>query len=660
MGIWVSYYLRPEIIYTKLVLFAGIFLLGLGLLASRKIPSPLYLTFTVIAFFAFGSYRLALTLPDNQPDHYLHQLDNREHLYDFKLVESLNPTRSKIRWKAKVIAVDGIQKSGLVLIDIPDSLNAQFWAVGDRILAWNTLYKPRSGLNPHNFDYASYLATDAIFALFYLKPDNFRHIPEQNPSWLEGISRLRNTLIVELKKSNLTEEQSGLAQALLLGYRGLSPEQYTNYQRAGAAHILAVSGLHVGIFCAIIGWLFWPIRLLKFGRILHGLFVIVLLWSYVFLAGGGAAIFRAAVLFTLLTYAMLTEKSGQSMHFWALAVLFLLGLVNPLWLFRPGFLLSFAAVWSILMFYPKLYKIWPFKKGGFAYIGQLNCLGLAAQIGVLPISLYYFHQFPLHFLLANLLMVPYLGIVLGWGYLELIGLYFKIAPNWLTVSYGWLLNCLNYLTTRLGNLDDLIISNISWGIPELLISLLGILVLAYRIRLGRLQTLSIALGLLALLEGYWIFESFKSAQIQALIIPHQNDKISIWMRNGRELTVFTRNSVRPQSGIDAYITGERINKILFRPLQNAYMLNNERLLIIDSVGIYPKTGYRPAFVILTGSPKVHLGRVIETLKPQLIIADGTNYNWSINRWKQTCHEYSIPFYATSEVGAYVKYIRAFP
>lgn len=659
LGIWFSYQLKPELYYGHLGVLLGILILGLGLSAGRKISTSLYLALTIIAFFSFGFYRLSLAIPENQPSHYIHKFDNRDHLYEFKLVEFQNPTPNKMRWKARLIRRDGVENSGMVLITIPDSLNAHLWGAGDRIVTWCPLSKPRSSQNLHDFDYASYLATDNIYAICYLKSENYRQIPELNPTWKERLSRLRNQLIKNLEESGLSEAQSGLAQALLLGYKGLNPEQYANYQRAGASHILAVSGLHVGIFCAIMGWLLGPIRYLKYGRKLHGLLVILLLWGYVFLAGGGAAIFRAAVLFTLLTYAIISEKSGQSMHFWALAILFLLGVVNPLWLFHPGFLLSFSAVWSILMFYPKLYKIWPYKKGLLAYLGQLNCLGISAQLGVLPVSLYYFHQFPLHFLLSNIMLVPYLGIVLGWGYSVLIGLYFNLAPWWLISGFGWLLNVLNYLTNRLGNLDNMVITEITWGIPELMITLLGIVILAYRIRFGQFRTLSIALSLLLLLECYWIFDTVKASRVREWIIPHQTGQSSMWFRNGLKLTVFTQNAEHAKIDVTAYGIGERLKNIQYKNLQNSYLINKEQILLIDSAGIYPKTGYNPRFIVLSGSPKIHLGRVIETLRPEMIIADGSNYRDYLTRWEITCHQYNIPFYATATMGAFIKNIDPF-
>jgi competence protein ComEC len=134
----------------------------------------------------------------------------------------------------------------------------------------------------------------------------------------------------------------------------------------------------------------------------------------------------------------------------------------------------------------------------------------------------------------------------------------------------------------------------------------------------------------------------------------------MWFRNGPKLTVFTQNAEQAKIDATAYGIGERLKNIQYKSLQNSYLINKEQILLIDSAGIYPKTGYNPRFIVLSGSPKVHLGRVIETLRPEMIIADGSNYWDYLTRWEITCHQYNIPFYATAKKGAFINNIDSSP
>ena len=199
-----------------------------------------------------------------------------------------------------------------------------------------------------------------------------------------------------------------MGAALLTGYReALDEEISLAYAATGTAHIIAISGLHLGLIQKALMLLFAPLLRFKSGLILRGLTVIVLLWVFALLTGAGASVLRAAIMFTLLTVGEMMEERISSLNLLAIAAFMLLSWDTDL-LWDVGFQLSFAAVFSIIFLYKPIYGWIPVKSFAGKFVWSITAVTLAAQVFTLPLVLYYFNQFPVYFLLANLVAVPYL------------------------------------------------------------------------------------------------------------------------------------------------------------------------------------------------------------------------------------------------------------
>lgn len=652
LGIWAAYTLRPAPATALAVLLPAFLFLALALRAGRKCPPLLYLSLACASFFGFGLLRMAGDLPENQQNHFTHASPGT-HIFDMRLIEKLRPTSFSNRWLGEVTCLDGTRTAGKVLLSLPDSLASQQWAPGDRLLVHGVPSRNTSPANPHQFDYGAYLNSLGVYASLRLQPGQFRHIPQPAKTWGAKIARLQQRLLEKLDGVGFAQAETGLLQALLLGNRtALEPGQYASYQRAGAAHVLAVSGLHVGVFSGLVSWLLWPLRRLRRGRALQAILVVLALWAYVLLAGAAPSAVRAAVLFSLLSYALASQRSGQSLHFWALAVLVLLGVAQPLWLFQAGFQLSFAAVWAILVFYAPLYRLWPLRSGIGAYVGQLSCVGTAAQLGILPLSLYYFHQLPLHFLLANLLLVPLLGLVLGWGFIVLLASAAGTLHAWLTIPFEAVLRSMNSLAGWLGRQEAFLLTGIPWGTAELCLGIGALLALAHWARSRSTIWLRGSLACILALQGYTLWQDASHARKAEWLVPQRVAAGGFWLREGPVLRVFSPEPGSYATLLQAYRTGERIRKVWFDSLQNGYRLGGKRLLVVDAGGVYDYPGEPTDLLLLTGSPRIHLERLIERRRPGFIVADGNNYASYIRRWEQSCRRYGIPFHATSLHGAF--------
>lgn len=274
---------------------------------------------------------------------------------------------------------------------------------------------------PHNFsdsltfDYARYVTLQKVSGTVYLPCGHWRRVRECRLTLRERMLRLRSQLLQRYMPSTFEDDVLGVLSALTLGdKRGLSKEVRTVYSEAGASHVLALSGMHVGV---IYGMLALGLRVLlrrRNLRWLRELLILVALWFFALLVGMSASVVRAVAMCTL--YVLARWASGDSsspLHILSLTALLML-LIRPLYLFDIGFQLSFMAMASILWIEPYLETI--FRRHELhpilGFVVGLLCMSMAAQLGTFPLVLYHFGTFPSYFLLTNLVVVPCLSVVL--------------------------------------------------------------------------------------------------------------------------------------------------------------------------------------------------------------------------------------------------------
>lgn len=287
--------------------------------------------------------------------------------------------------------------------------------------------------NPNEFDYKDFLARKGIFHRQFLGK-NFQIIPtDQISDFGYFLDHLRQNMVLMLEAKIPDPDSRQVALALLLGQKqNLDPEIRKAYSETGVMHILAVSGLHVGIIYAIFLFLIKVIRLKKHQTKYFLIGVIGIIWLYAFLTGLSPSVLRAATMFSLITLGQMRDRKPSIYNVLAFSAMLLIT-VNPDVIFDVGFQLSYLAVAGIVLIQPLILNWWlPSSKVG-EYFWQLTSVSIAAQLVTFPLSVYYFHVFPTYFLIANLFVIPisflimqvgvplmilgwipFLGEVLGW------------------------------------------------------------------------------------------------------------------------------------------------------------------------------------------------------------------------------------------------------
>ncbi len=651
-GIVTGFYLEVAPLFpllAMLLFFSMLFWLNIR--QSRE-GLPYFEIVTALTSFALGMFVVAMAIGTTLANHYSQHDYEKESLWHLKVREVLKPNPYSQRYITQVISLNEKKVVGKILLNFPTDSTSSKLKVDDEIFVLSKAEAIRPPLNPYQFDYKKYLRKQAIH--YQIRTTQNAIIIGDNPSsTLLGLaSRAREHIISKLKSEPFGPEEISVIQALLLGQRDdISESTYNDYKNAGAVHILAVSGLHVGILLLLLQFLLSPLDRFAKGKTLKLVIVVLLLWVYAFIAGLSPSIVRAVTMFSFLAYAMYLNRPTNSFNIIALSILFIL-LIQPLFLFQVGFQMSYVAVLAIVWIYPKLQKFWFPEHIVIRKTWQLLSVSIAAQLGVLPISLFYFHQFPALFFISNLLIIPFLGLILGMGILIIVLALSHQLPTFLVSVYNWIIGMMNSIVNWVAKQEGFIIKDIPFDSVQLILGYLMIVSLVVLLSRPKRKTALLLFGGIIALLSWGIWNQFQLAQKESLILAHKSRNTILLHQTGSTLKVLAQDSLNIDLIVNDYAVAERIQKLSKNQLQNSYIINQKKLYVMDSFGLYPLNKDLD-FLLITQSPKINLERVLDSIHPKMVLADGSNYPWIVKQWLRTCKKKSIPMHYTGEQGAYV-------
>ncbi|WP_340064614.1 ComEC/Rec2 family competence protein [Ascidiimonas aurantiaca] len=652
MGIFYGYYTNP----TPQGLFPVVAACFLLLFVFRKIanryPRQTAL-FSIVAFTAFfltGALSISLKNTLNSSFHYS-KIDqgNRANLL-VRIESTLRPSARYYRYKVQILQLDSLKAEGQLLMNLLKDSIANVPVSGDLYRVGTRLLAVPPPVNPGQFDYAGYLRKQQIFHQVYVNPDAMVKTGHAR-SLLSVAEGIRRKIQQSLQDAGFTGNTKAVISALLLGERTfISRDLYENYAAAGAIHILAVSGLHVGIVLLMLNYALTPLLLLKNGQMYRLLITLVLLWFFALIAGLSPSVVRAVTMFSFVAFAMNRKKLTNTANILTVSMFFLL-LINPFFLFDVGFQLSYAAVFSILGIQPLIVKVWKPKIRFIKYFWQLLTVTIAAQLGLLPLSLYYFHQFPGLFFVSNLLIVPVLGVVLSIGILVIILSVSNAMPYWLTQAYSGLIQYINYVVEWIAGKESFLFRNIPFSELDLVVSYcLLISVWMFFKKPSKLRSAISIAGIVSFVAVF-IYQEHTHAKYNQVVIFHQSRQSVIVFHHKKHLSIYRPNTINSRANqrlVQGYQTLYRI-KTTDTILTHSF---KDKIAIIDS-SAHITAIHRAPVMVLRYSPRLNLQRLIQRYRPKIIIADGSNYPGFKKRWQATCREENVVFHDTYEEGAFI-------
>ena len=578
-------------------------------------------------------------------------------LLEIKILEGLKRNDFYDSYLGEIKGVDGLRTNGKILIRVSRKDSLQEIEFDDKVYSHANLTGFKEPMNPGEFNFKEYAKKKGLNFQLKLVQGQFFKIKEEQWNIRSKALMLREKIIKSLRKQEFSPEEFMIIEALLLGKRqDLSKEITQNYKNAGAMHILAISGLHIGILLMILHRILKPIERIKYGKRLKLFLLILCLWSFAFLSGLSASVIRAVAMFSVLTIGIVSRRSSKLDHYLFVS-LFISLLIKPLNIFDIGFQLSYIAVISIIGIGPILKKLWAPRHKIIRYFWNLIVISFSAQLGILPLTLYYFHQFSGVFMASSLIVIPLLGLVLGGGYLMIFLDQINYLPKLYAELYGKLIGLMNDVIGFLGGMEFFIYKGIYFNIFLVFIGYISIYFIVKLIEVRSMkQVLQVFLCLMITVS--FLMLEHKLGQTKSSFIVFNQYKQSVFLHKKGNIASIYSNEGKRASQIEKMLANYSIKHLTIelkekKGIKHFYRFRNKHIMVIDHELIKTDFGFKPDIIVLIGSPKLNLTRILKIMHPTVVVADGSNYYSYKLLWEKTSKAVGVLFHDTSKDGAFI-------
>ncbi len=358
--------------------------------------------------------------------------------------------------------------SGRVLLYLYKGDLPMLYKQGDTLIVPAKWQPIANAGNPHEFDYANYCRRNNIYGQQFCTSAACRLYAADDPEkvpFSDGIHRWCNAQLDRYLPDTLAR---GLVQAMLLGDEAnLDPDLRQSFSETGIVHVIAISGGNVLLFFSFISLLLFWLRHERYKWVKY-LLALPLVWFYVLMAGSSPSAIRAAFMFSLVAFGQTFQKGNNGLN-QLFAASFLLLVAQPMWLFSIGFQLSFAAVLSLILFYEPIRNLLRPKGWLMNKLWDATAASLAAELLVAPLVIYYFHQFPLLFLVANILALAFMEVVLFVGIAIIIFSPFLFVSDWLGCAAACLVHAFDRVILVLQIANPISFRFLQISLPEMLL-----------------------------------------------------------------------------------------------------------------------------------------------------------------------------------------------
>jgi competence protein ComEC len=436
-----------------------------------------------------------------------------------------------------------------VIVYFEKDVKAKLLAPGENIVFRQNPERIKNSGNPYEFDYKKYLQRKKIYRQLYLRSESWNTTPVK-PLFSSVIlaEQTRESLLKIYRSQKLGEEQFKILSALTLGYkRELDPEIKQVFSASGAMHVLAVSGLHVGIIFVALTFIFGFLKNKRFGRILFVVFIVSSLWVYAFITGLSPSVERAAAMFSFVV-AGNSLRRQISIYNSLAASAFILLLVNPNNLFEVGFQLSYSAVFGIVYLQPRLNKLYTTKNKLLNYLWALLTVSVAAQIATFPFTLYYFNQFPTFFWISNLFVIPAVTILIPLGITLLIVAPIPVLSSIISTTLNYIIYAVYFLLQQIEQLPFSVvyISIHSIEFTGVLISMIFFFLFLKTRRIYHIKTILITVFLMAVFS---LLNNVRNFDRNEIIVYNSPENTIVHLISGKRNYVVSEYEIDKTAGV---------------------------------------------------------------------------------------------------------------
>lgn len=539
--------------------------------------------------------------------------------------------------------------NGKLLAYLQNSQLTQQINCGQLILMKTRIREIEEPKNLHTFNFKNYFSDRGIYHSAYADSNSFRILADGNSSslWQIGIG-IKSKIIHALKNSGLSAEAYAICAALITGYDDdIDQDVMESFSHSGTLHVLSVSGLHVGLIYLVLNFLFSLVDLRSRHKIVQLVTVTFILWFFALITGFSAPVLRSVIMFSLLGVGNLFFRNRPMNQLNILFVsAFVLLFYDPLLIRNVGFLLSYSALFGIIYFHPMIKVLYTPKNKVSSYLWESVVLSVSATISTLPITLLVFHQFPIWFALANIVVVPATFALLLLGFVAL----FKIS------AITWFVNQLTVLLIsfiKLFNSDSYaFIDRIDFDVIDSFCLIICILLLTTLLFKRQFRYVVTLLCFVIAWQLYSLSSSYQKKTMNELVIYHTPKQTTISVKNQTDLYISQLDTINYKMQVKPTVVSYNYPDQKYMDF-NSVQFKQVSLLLLSKKHQLPANLNKKFSHLLVSNNAVPNAEIFAKWKFKLVVADASNSDHTLRKMEQLCAKNNVPFYNIKHKGAFV-------
>ena len=559
--------------------------------------------------------------------------------------------------------------TGKVMAYFSKSDSAFALRYGDLIAIPASIREVSGPKNPEEFNYRDYLLRRGITGQVFLRDDDWLDLQTNNANPIYAFSyRFRDILLASLQRSGLSDNEFGVAAAILLGYDdNLADEVRKNYVAAGSMHILCVSGMHVGIIYLLASFLLGFLNRKKWQKTLKQVLLLVLIWFYALIAGLSPSILRSALMISFVIIGEIIRRKGFIINSIA-ASAFILLCVNPNNLFEIGFLLSYSAVVGIVVLQRPIYNLLYVKNKLLDKAWEITAVALAAQVATIPYTLFYFNQFTTYFWLSNLFMTPISFVVVISGMVLLLVSWIPYINTLVGYLVWGAVYVMNLVVERIESLPFSIIKGLYVSDLEFAMLLLAFVLLLLAVSLQKRKLLIAMLSaLLVVMVSVTVRLYSTDSQREMTFFSLRNHTAVDFVKGNEHVLLADSVLMTDESTVDYSLKGAWVKQHLSsRPqvigfegdFDNVYLRKKSNLLSFDGklLALWEDKRFEDSlsyrlpidYLLVRGKQKPDVQSVVNGYETKMLLIDGSVPRYLAEKWLAQADEKQLPVYDLSE------------
>ena len=560
--------------------------------------------------------------------------------------------------------------TGKVMAYFPKTDSAFALRYGDLIAIPAPIREVTPPLNPGEFDYRAYLGRKGITGQLYLKAEDWMDLQVNNANPLYAFAyRFRDILLASLQRSGLSDNEFGVAAAILLGYDdNLADEVRKNYVAAGSMHILCVSGMHVGIIYLLASFLLGFLNRKKWQQTLKQVLLLALIWFYALIAGLTPSILRASLMISFVIIGEMIRRQGFIINTIA-ASAFVLLCVKPYNLFEIGFQLSYAAVIGIVVLHRPIYNLLYVKNKLLDKLWEITVVALAAQAATIPFTLFYFNQFSTYFALSNLLMTPISFVVVVSGMVLLLVSWIPYINVWVGYLVWGAVYVMNWVVAKIESLPLSIIKGLYISEFEFAMLSAALLLLLMMVAMQKRKLFFPLLAALLLMTVSVTVRLYHSDSQSGMVVYSLRNHTAVdFVRGGEHVLLADTALMSDEGTLDYSLKGSWAQRHLamypqtigfdedfddgcLRKKSNLLSFEGKLMALWDDdCRVSDSLSYRlPVdYLLVCGKQKPDVQSVVNGYDAKLLLVDGSVPRYLAEKWISQAEAHDLPCYNLGE------------